>query len=335
MIDDPIIQEQIMEIAIDDVNRAGGLSGRKVRVIFADSRNNPTEGVSAFIKLIEKDKVQIVVSEMSSVSRALIPIAEKHQIILFATVTASPNLAASSDWVFRYYYTTDIQGKVMASFITNKLGFTKIGVLSLDDDYGTSSLLYFESELKRLGGDIVKSEKYSSSDLEVRTQLQKIIAANVEGLHIIAYDRALVMAVLQARELGIKIPIFGYTGFADPKVLELLGEAANGIYLTVGDYDPSTPQTENQISFINSYTNRFGVLPGHYPAFGNDVILCIAEAIKHQGDGSEAVRRGLLGIKNLSLAMGNISIESNGEVSFPQTVRQIKDMRIVPLNNGY
>lgn len=125
-----------IDIAIEEINSASGIKGSPIKVIYHYSQNDPKEGVSAFRVLTDIEKTPVIISSMSSVTKAIIPIANEKKVVLMATVTATPKITELSEWVFRNYYTTDIQGEVLSRFIVNKINIKKVGVLYLNDDYG-------------------------------------------------------------------------------------------------------------------------------------------------------------------------------------------------------
>ena len=320
-----------MDIAIEEINRKGGMNGQTIKVIYLDSMNDPKEGISAFRILTEIDKVPVVISSMSSVTKALIPLATKGKVALVATVTAAPKITESSEWVFRNYYTTDVQGEVLAKFVTSKLGLKKIGVLYLNDDYGVTGYHAFKKELEENGGQVVFAEGYEKTEIDLRTHILKLKTVNPEGILIVSYDNALVTALKQIRELKIGSKLFSYSGLADPKILQLSDTSAEGVYVTVSNYDPSNPLDIKQKEFVNAYKQKFGKLPGHYPAFGYDTVMIIAEAIKKDGYESEKIKNALLNISNIDLVLGKISILPNREIFFPQTVKIIRTGSIMPV----
>ncbi|TSA07845.1 MAG: hypothetical protein D4R73_09505 [Deltaproteobacteria bacterium] len=321
-----------IDIAVEEINTNNIINGRKIGIVYQDSMNDPKEGISAFQALMKTNRPNAVIVSMSSVTKAVIPVANQRKIVVFATVTAAPRITELSPWAFRYYYTTDIQAEELAKFMVEKLHLKNVGVLHLDDDYGVTGYEALKKELEKRGVNVVTSESYSKSDLDVKTQIVKIKSANPEGITIIAYDNSLALAIKQIKELGINAKLFSYSGLADPKVLQLTGNAADGVYVTVSNYDPENPITQKQKEFVGKYKKKFGKLPGHYPAFGYDALMCIAEAINASGDSPDEIRQGLLTIKNVDFVLGQSTMAANREVKFDQVIRVAKGGRMIHAN---
>ena len=261
------VQQGILT-AVDEINEG---NGKKIKVIFEDSKNDPKEGISAFHKLNGVDNVPIIITQLSSVTKALVPLADEKEVPLFATITATPKITEGSEWAFRDYYTTEIQGEVMSEFIVDKLKINKMAILYLNDAYGSSAADYFKESFEKREGKIVIMEKYEAGYADLRTQISKIKESDTDGVIVLASDKALGNGIKQVRELGVNLPTFTYTGL-DASVLKEVGDAAEGVYVISITYDPENPITNVQKNFVNRYKVKYGELPGHYSAFGYAVI---------------------------------------------------------------
>ena len=317
-----------IEIAVEEVNAAGGIDGKKIVLQVEDSKNDPKEGVSAFLKLMTVQEPVAIITEMSSVSKALAPLADRKQVVVFATVTAAPDLTKMSEWVFRNYYSTRTQGDALAKFLGREKKPQKVGVLYLTDDYGTTGVEELTRSLHAHGITDIVTEGYAKDTTDILAPVTKIITAKVDALCVIAYDEALARAFREARELGFKGTLCTYTGLANTKVLGQAGAAAEGAYVSMADYDPSSPIAGVQANFVKQYQETHGSLPSHYPAFGYDTMMIIVHSLKERKMGS-GLREALISMTPFQGVMGSIAINSNREVEFPQTVRVVRGGSIV------
>lgn len=317
--------KQGMELAIKEINSTGGIGGRRLEVIFLDSKNDAKEGVSAARKLLDLDQVPVIITAMSSVTMAIIPIIDKRKIVLFSTVTATPGLTQKSQWVFRDYYTTDTQGEAMARFLTEEAGVKAVAVLYINDDYGVTGTEVFRKIYSDRGGNILTSEAYEKASTDLRAQITKAMMHKPEAIHIIAYGQALAIAVRQIRELGYKGKILSYTGLVDQDVLKQAGSAAEGAIVVASTYDPQAPVGRVQKQFIETYREAFAKLPSHYPAFGYDATILLVEAMRGKGYLPEEIRQGLLTLGEQELVLGTVRVSENREVAFTQVIKIIRD----------
>lgn len=319
-----------IQMAADEINANGGIGGRRVVLLVEDSRNDPKEAASAFYKMTAMSKPFAVIAEMSSVSKALAPLAERKQVVVFATVTAAPDLTSMNKWVFRNYYSTRTQGEALASFLAERIKPNRVGILHLTDDYGVTGKNELVASLEKHGmGDVI-AEGYAQTATDVRAQATKLLAARVDAICVIAYDEAIARAFQQVRELGYAGTLCTYTGLANTEVLKQAGSSAEGAYVAMADYDPAKPKEGVQSAFISTYKSRHAALPSHYPAFGYDTLMCVARAAGSAGSAPE-LREQLASLPPFEGVMGTIALSASREVEFPQTVRVVKNGNIVPV----
>jgi len=212
-----------IEMAAAEINTHGGINGKHVLLVTEDSKNDPKEAVSAFYKMTTTSNPIVIISEMSSVSKALAPLAERKKVVLFSTVTAAPDLTSINKWVFRNYYSTRTQGEALASFLATRIKPQHIGILHLTDDYGVTGKNELINALKEKGINETTAEGYAKDATDLRAQITKLQIAKADVICVIAYDEALARAFQKIRELGYEGILCTYTGLANPKVLEQAG----------------------------------------------------------------------------------------------------------------
>lgn len=304
---------------------------KNIKIIFVDSQGSPRVAAYSFQRLVGFHNTPIVISSGTSVTKALIPLADKNRVILFGTLAAVSKLTERSPWVFRYYYTPDLQGAVIARFMLDKKGIKKVVVLYVDDEYGVLGFTSFKDSLGRYGGEAI-GLSFKGDTKELRPLLKKASGFHPEGVLIIAYEDALVSVLKEIKEFGIvETPVFTYRVLADYSVLRKAGEAAEGVYLTFGDYNPSSPATPLQERFVENYEKEYGRLPPHYAAFGYDIIRLIVQALEDKSSNPKKIREKLLKINKFKGVMGDLSVLPNREVSFPVKVMRIQEGTTTPV----
>lgn len=318
-----------MELALEEINK----NKKVMNISFEDSRNNANDAVNILNSLINIDKTKIFVSAMSGVTSAIIPIVDKNNALLFTTVTAKPNITKEGSNIFRFYYTTDIQGETVVKYITNTKKLKKVGVLFLNDDYGISGLKYIEEFQKKYGYNIIVKEAIQIKDESYRNQIAKIKSSKPEALIVIAYGNELIKAIKQIREAKILADIFTYTGIANPEILNNLRNLTNGIYLSIGEFNPFQPNNKSQSIFFEKIKNKYGKQPSHYHAFGYD-LLNIIYRVSSKEINVESMKTNLLKIENFQGILGPITINSEREISLKQKIVKIENMQFIEVVNG-
>ena len=214
------MKRQGADLAAEEINAKGGINGRRVTIIYEDSENNANRGIAAFEKLIQLHKTPVIMSAMSGVSIPLVPLVDKHRVVLFANV-GHPKISNMSVWVFRDFPTTEQEARVMAEFARSKLKLKKVAILSVNDEWGITGRDSFGEHFTSLGGTVLAQESYEKQDADFRTQLTKIKGANPEAIYVTGFGNALGLIARQYKELDIKGHFLTTTGFNDPEIIAL------------------------------------------------------------------------------------------------------------------
>src|SRR5262245_9072098 len=173
-----------IDIAVDEVNKAGGVLAKKIRVIVEDDQGRPQEAQTVVTKLITKDKVVALLGEVaSSNSIAAAPVAQQNQIPMISPSSTNIEVTRKGDYIFRVCFLDPFQGYVMAKFTANTLKLTKVAVLrDIKQDYSVGLANAFSENFKKMGGTIVADESYSGSDTDFNAQLTTIKAKSPQAI---------------------------------------------------------------------------------------------------------------------------------------------------------
>ncbi|NQU87277.1 MAG: ABC transporter substrate-binding protein, partial [Mariniphaga sp.] len=303
----------------------GGLFNKKIKIIFEDSKAEPKLGVSAANKLINVDKVQVIIGAVaSSVTLAIAPLAEKNEIILISPASSSPKITDAGDFIFRNYPSDVLEGELVANFAIKK-NYEIASILTINNEYGIGLNRVFEENYKKNGGKILSNDSYSEGIKDYRTILLKIKSLNPKCVFIVGYGREMGTAIKQARELGIKSQFLSTVNFYDKESINSGGDAVNGVIFSSPVFDPNS-QKENISLFVKQFSSEFGIEPDVWSAHGYDALLLIVEAIKNSSINSIDIKNELYKIKDFPGVSGKTTFDSNGDV--------IKDARFLVVQNG-
>ena len=312
-------------LAVEEINAKGGLKGKKVQIIFEDSKNNPAVGVSALNRLIEMENTPVIISAMSSVSMALAPIVNKAGVVLFADV-GHPLITQTGPWVFRNFPTTVTEASVMAKFIL-KEDIRKVGILFINDEWGNSLK---EELLKSLSERVAITfvSPFEKDGRDFKSLLTKLMATNPQAVYLGGYGPALGILVKQLRNIGFQGKILASMGLANLDALSAAGEAAEGAICTAPAFDPSNSAVKD---FVEKYRSKFGKDPDYNAAIEYDTVMLIASAMEKGGFSAEAIRDALLTkIGEYSGVSGQLRILSNRDITSPLTLKVIKHGKPIP-----
>lgn len=321
-----------IDVAVEEINSAGGIKGKKIQIIYEDSKGIPKEGVSALQKLISIDKVQAVIGAVaSSVSLAMVPVADKNKVVLFSPASSSPKLTGISRYFFRNWPSDVFEASTMAEYVFVKMGLRKIAILYVNNDYGLGLKNEFEKKFEEMGGEIVLVESYEQNDSDFRTQLTKIKSRNPDAIYLAGYHKEMAFATKQIRELGLKAQILADADYAVAELLKIAGGSAEGAIFATPEYDPNS---ENQPvkEFAEKFRRTYGNDPSIFEANGYDALKIITKAISEGAKNGEEIAQKISNLKDYPGASGLTSYDKNGEVIKPATIKTVRNGQFVQLS---
>ena len=272
-----------IEIAMDEANMAGGIEGIPIRIVVEDDQSKPEEAATAVKKLINQDKVIMVLGEVAS-SRTLAgaPICQEAKVPIITPSSTNPKVTQIGDYVFRVCFIDPFQGEVMAKFARNTLKVSKAAILKdIKNDYSVGLAQFFSETFTSLGGQVIAEESYAEGDIEFRAQLTALKAKNPEVIFIPGYYTEIGLIARQARDLGINVPLIGGDGWDSPRLVEIGGKALENSYYS-NHYTPEDPRPEIQ-KFITNYKAKYNEIPDAMAPLGYDAARIAFDAIKRSG----------------------------------------------------
>lgn len=322
-----------VELALKEVNEAGGIHGKKVDLIVYDDRLKAEEAVAIANRLIERDKVVGVVSgSYSGPTRVVAPIFQKAGMPMVAgyavhpDVTWNPNTKTPNDFIFRNGFLGEVEGAAAAEFAVKDLKAERMSIISMDNDFGRSISAGFAERAEKLGATILTKQMYKfPGEKDFRPYLTTIKEGNPDVIFAAGYYNEAASIVRQAKELGIKSQILGEEGFDSPKFLEIAGDAAEGVIIATNlNRDDPRPVVQN---FLKNYRSVYGHDADMVGASSYDAFMILVDAVKKAGTDPKAIQKALLETKDYDGLTGKISRFAQGEVVKPVQIQIVKEGR--------
>jgi branched-chain amino acid transport system substrate-binding protein len=314
------------QLAIDELNDSGGLLGKKIQLLTEDDQSQAGQSATVVRKLISSDGVVAILGEVAS-SRSLeaAPICQQNKIPMISPSSTNPKVTEVGDYIFRVCFIDPFQGTVMANFAQKTLKLQNVAVLTdVKSDYSVGLAKFFKEGFLAGGGKIAAEQNYSGGDKDFNAQLTSIKAANPDGIFVPGYYTEVGLIALQAKQLGLAIPIFGGDGWESSTLVSIGGAALEGDYFST-HFSPqdTTPAVQN---FVKKYEAKFKDAPDAMAALGYDSAMMLADAIKKTGttDGAK-VRDALAAEKDFPGVTGNITMDANRNASKPAVILEIKN----------
>ncbi|MBW3629338.1 MAG: ABC transporter substrate-binding protein [Gemmatimonadetes bacterium] len=326
-----------IDLAIDEVNAAGGVLGKQLRVIVEDDQGRPEEAQTVVTKLITRDEVVAILGEVaSSRTLAAAPVAQSNGIPMITPSSTNPKITEVGDYIFRVCFIDPFQGFVMAKFAATTLKVRNVAILTdVKNDHSVGLTQVFTEEFGKLGGRIVARESYSEGDTDFSAQLTSLRARNPDAIYVPGYYTEVGLLARQARQLGLDVPLLGGDGWDSPRLTEIGGPAMNNSYFS----SHYSPQDTSQLvrRFVGQYQERFGEVPDGLAALAYDAAKLLADAIARAGSAEPAaIRDAIAQTKGFVGVTGTISINAQrnadkaatvvrvagGKLEFVETIRQ-------------
>ena len=306
---------QAKQMAVDEINAAGGISGRMLEIIVEDSKCSAQDSITAYRKLTDANGVKIILG--TSCSGAMLgaaPRAEEDGVVLFSGLATNPDIAAAGDYIFRTAM-NDLQLGIDTGNVLWADGIRTLATITESTDYAEGVRRTSVAQFEKLGGNVVAAEAYASDITDFRSQLTKLFSQNPDALHIAAQAEASGGTIVkQARELGYEGPIYSEIVTVGTTALEIAAEAATGLKAIVAELDPANAKGQKVLA---DFKARYGyvTLPWYIGSAYDDVYIT-AECLKQTGDDQDAdgLRDCLYDITWSGAIGTDYTFDKNGEV---------------------
>ncbi len=316
-----------VRMAADEINAAGGVLGRKIRLVVEDDQGKPEEAASVVTKLITSDKVVAVIGENSSnQSLAAAPICQAAKVPMVSPSSTNPNVTMKGEYIFRVCFTDPYQGKALAAFVRQNLKLTTAAILRDNkNDYSVGLTQFFSEAFTAAGGRIVATQSYTGGDNDFRAQLTSIKAASPQVLFLPGFYTEVGQIAIQARDIGLTVPFIGGDGWDSPTVIQIGGHSVDGCYFSdhyfVGEDRPAVK------TFVAAMEKRIGKPPDANSALGYDALRILAAAMQKGGtfDG-KSIRDNIAATKDFPGVSGVITMGPDRN--------PIKPVAIIKIDNG-
>jgi branched-chain amino acid transport system substrate-binding protein len=322
-----------MELAVDEINEAGGVNGAMVEIVAEDSRCTGADGASAAQKLIHVNEVVAIVGgQCSGETLAAAPIAEAAQVVMISPISSSPDVTEAGDFIFRDYPSDALKTKAMANYFEDE-GFSSVAIISENTDFAVALRDALLGDLPE--GEVVFDELVEPNTKDYRTLVTRL--SDEEFDVFVANGQtpaAIALMIQQFREQGMDQLVFSHDVADNTVLLELAPDASEGLQLI------SVPIIEDETDFADKFVGRFGPALSNlgYVGHGYDATNVLLEAIAAVGTEGSAIRDYLYDLEAYNGVVGTFSFDENGDViGIPYVLREVKDgafvnVKDIPVN---
>lgn len=304
--------------------------GKKVELVVADNKSDKAEAASVAARLIEKDKVSVLVGSYgSSLSMAAGNIVKENKVPAVGTSCTNPQVTANNDYYFRACFIDPFQGKVMAEY-AHQNGFKKVAIVQeVSNDYSVGLAKFFREEFVKLTGDensIVDVANYQTGDKDFTAILTNIKALNPDAVFAPGNFTESALLVKQARQLGIDAQFMGGDTWETQEFIDVGGKDVEGVALSTA-FDREKASTEEAKKFLDAYTKEYNGEPSALTAMAYDAYMIAVSGIEKAGTATDTVkiRDAIAATKDLECVTGMTTLDENGDPIKGVVIKTVKD----------
>ena len=318
-----------LDVAYEQKNKLS--NGDTIKLVVVDDRSDKVEAANAVKKLIDNDKVSVILGEVaSSNSLAMAPIAEKNKTPMITHASTNPRVTKGKKYVTRACFIDPFQGAVMAKYALDNNLKTAVVVTDAKQDYSVGLSKAFKKAYTAGGGKIVKTVLINSGDKDFNAQVAAIKAANPDIVAFTGYYNEAALLVKQARDMGVKTPFIGADGVGFPQLIEIAGKAAEGFMYT-DHFNEAAAKSPEAKAYVEAYHKKYNKSADSMGALAADAYGMIVTAMENcikDGKGSddkECINTNLRNTKDYKGITGVITINKDGNAVKSAVINAVKD----------
>jgi branched-chain amino acid transport system substrate-binding protein len=310
-------------LAVEKINAGGGIAGRPVELITEDDQGKPEQSAVVATKLIARDKViALVCCDSSSRSLAAAPIAQSNHIPMITPTSSLPAVTRVGDYIFRVCPTDDFEARVLARVASERLHARRVAILrDAKNDYSVGVAAVFTEALRALGSEVALVRDYNEGDSDLRSQLVAVREAKADALLIPGYYGDVAQAAIQARDLGLNIPMIGGSAWNSPALAEIGGSSIEGALFV----SPTKPEAE----YEHDFQQRFGKAPEAPTALTYDAVMLIAAAAAKAPGDQKATRDAIAATRQFHGASGTFDMTADRNPRKPLGLYEVRGGKFV------
>ncbi|MBL0226478.1 MAG: ABC transporter substrate-binding protein [Geobacteraceae bacterium] len=304
------------KMVVDEINKAGGVKGRKLELVTYDTAGDATKAVQLATKLIKDDKVVAIIGPSTTgETMAVIPVVEKEQIPLISCSAGSKITDPVKKWVFKTAQNDSLAVAKIFEYL-QKQKQNKVAILTVSDGFGSSGREQLKAQAAKFGINIVSDDTYGPKDTDMTAQLTKIRGSQAQALIVWGTNPGPAVIAKNAKQLGLKLPLYMSHGVSSKKFIDLAGDAAEGIRLPSGKVlvadvlSNSDSQKKSLLAFVKDYQNHYKTEGDHFGGHAWDAVMLIKTAVEQGAESPAAIRDQLEKTKNFHGIGGTFNFSS-------------------------
>ena len=313
--------KQAVEMAIEEINAKGGVSGKQIKLYAEDSEGDSQKALAATEKLSSSDKVcailgPILTGETFSVAERV----QQEGLVIITPSASHKDITAIGDYIWRTTPSDGLQGVVAGKYWSQVLGYKKLAVLYAKNDYSQGLYESMAESFEEEGGEIVATETFMVGDKDFKTQLTKLKNTDAEAIYIPDYTTEMAQILEQASQLQINKPFLSGDGFLSEEIYTLAGQYTDGVVYTAS---AQVEESNSAKEFKEKYTAKYGVGPDSFATNAYDATYILASVIEKVGTDRKAIKEGMKEVEDFVGVNGVINFDEQGDLVAYQGIYEV------------
>lgn len=323
-------QVKAAEWAVAEINKAGGINGKKLEMTVLDTQADPQLGIQMANRLVSVEKVPVFVTAWSAVVKAVAPVANDNRVVELSVGANSPDIAKLGDYVYTTFPLADIDITAVAKYAATNMGKKKAAIVYINNETGIVAAEVYKKVFTEAGGQVVAYETYDPKATDFTGPLLKVRAANPDIIHLQGLVSDTPQVIAQMRQLGLAQPISSYSAAYNPKLIQQLGAAAEGVIAT--SLAPGADDSDTVQVYVARWSKEVGREPNGLPytQYLYDAPYLVAAVLKSLDDKKtpitgENFRKEMLAMRTFALPMtGKTTLGEDHTVVKPVYLMEVK-----------
>lgn len=312
------------ELAVSQINEAGGINGRKLELVVYDDQAKADKALPIANKLIGDGVALVISGSYSGPTRAAAGVMQENKMPYIAAYAVHPDITRAGDYVFRTSIVGEVQGRAGAKLMGEVIGAKKVSIITINNDFGQSLVAGFKEKAGDFGVKVASEYSYGIKDRQFGSIVAGIRRDAPDAIYATGYFFTGGPLVSQLRAAGITVPIVGMEGFDSDNFIKIAKSAAEGVIITTSlDRDTKNPVMKK---FIKEFEAKAGFPADMVAATTHTAVLVAADALRRAGSTDPAaIQKALADTKGLEVSTGKLSFNKLGEIYHEITAQQVKD----------
>ncbi len=325
-------QVKAAEWAVAEINKGGGINGKKLEMIVLDTQADPQLGIQMANRLVSVEKVPAFVTAWSAFVKAVAPIANDNRVVELSVGANSPDIAKLGDYVYTTFPLADVDIAAVAHYAATSMGKKKAAIVYINNETGTVAAEVYKKVFTAAGGTIVANESYDPKATDFTGTLLKVRAANPDIIHLQGLVSDTPQVIAQMRQLGLTQPVSSYSAAFNPKLIQQLGAAAEGVIAT--SLAPGADDSDKVKAYVARWTKDVGREPNGLPytQYLYDAPYLVAAVFKALDDKKTPITGE--NFRNEMLATRSFNLPLTGKTTFGDDHTVVKPVYLMEVKGG-